>query len=151
MLGWEKKKSWHIEACSISSMPGWQKVVYAALLCLRHMYGVITKCYCYSGTHDEAYTLHVLHPMLVHWRRVQLFRGTIGDDAVAALKSCQCQLRSTLGSSAMVNFEHTRHILYSCYKSMVNNRAKYLAISQVIRAKLYNSCFLFSYKKVFYY
>jgi hypothetical protein len=22
MLGWEKKKSWHIEACSISSMPG---------------------------------------------------------------------------------------------------------------------------------
>jgi hypothetical protein len=36
-------------------------------------------------------------------------------------------------------------------KSMVNNRAKCLAISQVTRAKLYNSCLLFSFTKVFYY
>jgi hypothetical protein len=41
----------------------------------------------------------------------------------------------------------------SCYspKSMVNNRVKCLAISQVIRAKLYNSCLLFGFRKVFYY
>jgi hypothetical protein len=32
---------------------------------------------------------------------------------------------------------------------MVNNRAKCLAISQVIRAKLYNSDLLFDFRKVF--
>jgi hypothetical protein len=35
------------------------------------------------------------------------------------------------------------------HKSMVNNRAKCLAISQLIRVKLYHSCLLFCYKKIF--
>ena len=35
-------------------------------------------------------------------------------------------------------------------KSMVNSRAKCLTISQVLRAKLYNSCLIFVSYKVFY-
>jgi hypothetical protein len=49
---------------------------------------------------------------------------------------------------------HKQLIFYSLdpiHKSMVNNRAKCLAISQVIRVKLYNCCLIFSYKKFFYY
>jgi len=37
------------------------------------------------------------------------------------------------------------------YESMANNRAKCLAISQMIRAKSYNSCLIFVSKRDFYY
>jgi len=34
---------------------------------------------------------------------------------------------------------------------MVNNRAKCLVISQIVKAKLYNSCLIFIYKFYYYY
>ena len=37
------------------------------------------------------------------------------------------------------------------YKSMVNSRVKCLAITQVIRAKSYNSCLIFVFKNFFNY
>ena len=60
---------------------------------------------------------------------------------------------SISANSQIHEFTLTRKIGHrvQMYESMANNRAKCLAISQMIRAKSYNSCLIFVSKRVFYY
>ena len=107
-----------------------------------------------SSKHSTAY---------VRWPRARCIYSTVFSACMGHWDPCRgvkmrCAARTATGSVWLVADLHvaasfhvyTAHCAHAT-ESMVNSRAKCLAINQVLRTKSYNSCLIFVSYKIFYY